>query len=277
MPTPLLPALQILRPVNCLITLASVLLGGWLGTHAIGSRLLAAAVSASLIAGAGNALNDIWDIERDRTNRPDRPLPSGDLPRWAAWIQVIVLFSVGLLIAAQLPIAAIVIAGLAVLALILYNARLKDIPVAGNLLVSFLGGAAFIYGGASVHAVEASVIPACFAGIFHFGREVLKDLADLEGDRRVSGSTLPLRWGVRPALAAVSLSYIVLALATPIPFIVGLYGLRYLCGILLLDALLAYLLLALWRDRDPSRFRRLSALLKVGMVLGLGAILLDAL
>lgn len=71
---PLVAAIRILRPLNCLITFASVLLGGWLGARGLSGSLLTAGVSAATITGAGNALNDIVDIRRDRVNRPDRPL-----------------------------------------------------------------------------------------------------------------------------------------------------------------------------------------------------------
>ena len=110
-------AAEVLRPANCAITFASVLLGGWLGPHAISPALLLAALSASLIMAGGNALNDLCDIEADRINKPGRPLPSGRLPVWAARLQAVVLAALGLALSLLLPhpapsIAAIALVGL---------------------------------------------------------------------------------------------------------------------------------------------------------------------
>ena len=49
--------------------------------------LLAAA--SALLYSAGMVLNDVFDIELDREEQPDRPLPSGRIPlssaRWLGW------------------------------------------------------------------------------------------------------------------------------------------------------------------------------------------------
>jgi geranylgeranylglycerol-phosphate geranylgeranyltransferase len=273
---PFAAAIRIMRPLNCLITFVSVLLGGWLGAHTLPPALLAAGLAAAAITGAGNALNDIVDIRRDRVNRPDRPLPSGKLSVGTAAFLTAALFGFGLVLALRLPASATALAILAVAGLVLYNLRLKDVPLAGNLTVSLLGGTAFLFGAASVGSYQPALVVAGFACLYHFGREILKDVADKAGDQDAGGDTVPIRWGLRSALIGVCAAYTILILASPLPFILDLYGLPYLGTILVLDGFLIWVMLHLWRSPDPGRFARLSRLLKIGMFLGLGAIFFGA-
>ncbi len=104
------------------------------------------AASSALLYSAGMALNDVFDIELDRREQPDRPLPSGRIPlgsaRWLGWQLLtlgIVLASGAAVMLAKFPPAhadgfvlswlpAIVAAALAAL-IVLYNAGLKRTPL----------------------------------------------------------------------------------------------------------------------------------------------------
>ena len=70
---------KITRFQNNLITFASVILGGLSGEVASWSKLVIAAFSASFISAGGYSLNDYFDLEIDRINRPKRVLPKGDI------------------------------------------------------------------------------------------------------------------------------------------------------------------------------------------------------
>ena len=122
-------AIELPRPINCLITFASVLLGGWLGIHEITEPLLFAALSAALITAGGNALNDLCGITEDRINKPHRPLPSGRLSPGIARIEMGIFFLAGILLALPLPTPALAIALIAIASLILYNTYLKRVPL----------------------------------------------------------------------------------------------------------------------------------------------------
>ncbi|MCZ6633259.1 MAG: geranylgeranylglycerol-phosphate geranylgeranyltransferase [bacterium] len=261
------------RPLNCLITFASVLLGGWLAVPTLPPSLLLAACSAALLTGGGNALNDLCDLETDRINKPERPLPSGRVSPLLVRLEAIVLLILGLLAGFFLPPSAVAIAWIAVCGLILYNIRLKRVPLLGNFLVSLLGSLAFLYGGTAVQAPYPATIPAIFALFYHLGREILKDVEDTQGDP--SGSTLALRWGKRNARMLATAIFSLLILITPLPVYLGFYGTPYLALVFLLNLLLVYILRTLWQH--PARLPHLNQLLKIGMVLGLSAIFFDRL
>ena len=87
------------RPFNCLITAFSVGVGALpSGGLAVSPQVVAAAASAALIAAAGNVYNDLRDLEIDRINRPNRPLPSGRMSTRAAATQAATLGLAGWLL-----------------------------------------------------------------------------------------------------------------------------------------------------------------------------------
>ena len=263
-------AIELPRPINCLITFASVLLGGWLGIHRITEPLLLAALSAALITAGGNALNDLCGIIEDRRNKPPRPLPSGRLSPSIARLEIGIFLLAGILLALPLPTSAIAIALTAIASLIFYNTYLKRVPLIGNLIISALGGLAFLYGGAAVENISTPWLIAGFAFLFHLGRELLKDLEDSAGDRQLSGSTVPISWGENIARILITGIFAILIIATPLPALLGIYNSIYLSLIILLNFLLIFVLIRLWQ-KDTLGY--LNKLLKAGMLLGLAAFL----
>lgn len=101
----------------------SALVGGDLG------GALTVAVAMVLFYTGGMYLNDLLDLQIDRRDRPDRPLPSGTIPLPEAWAVTALLFVVGmglLLIAGgRAPLGGLVLAAL----IVLYDAWHKTNPL----------------------------------------------------------------------------------------------------------------------------------------------------
>ncbi len=89
--------------------------GGW---PASTTALVAAVCSAILLTGASNGINQIADLDTDRVNRPERPLPSGRLTHSQAWNLVAMLTVLSFVVAAvvNLPYLICVMATLLVTA-----------------------------------------------------------------------------------------------------------------------------------------------------------------
>ena len=261
------------RPLNCLITTLSVGVGAFTaGVHLPPPEVGWAALAAALVAGAGNGLNDVADLEIDRINRPDRPLPAGHLSRRAALAQCLVLAFAGAGIALWQGPALGGMALLVAAMLVLYDLWLKRTALWGNLLVSALAAATFPFGALAVGQLGRAWIPAGFAFLFHLGREIIKDLEDVEGDHAEGARTLPLRVGEPFAarLAAGILS--ALAAFTWWPWLGGTYGWQYLAPVLGVDALLLWAAWRLLRDQTAAPGSALSQRVKWGMLLGLLAV-----
>lgn len=164
--------LKLIRAVNCLLAMVGVVVGAymtWL-RPLYGGPLLAAA-AAFLVCAGGNVVNDLLDVEIDRINHPQRVLVRKTLSRRYAIILAVALNALALTMAAIVNWAVAGIALASVILLLLYNFRLKRIPLVGNVTICVLAGLTFITGGVAVDHVMAftlpgPIVPAVFAFFF---------------------------------------------------------------------------------------------------------------
>ncbi len=169
-----------------------------------------------IVAGVGVniaivGVNQITDVEIDRVNKPYLPLAAGELSREGAWRVVVVAAVVPVVLAltqGALETGAVVAALAVGAAYSLPPVRLKRYPVIASLCISgvraiavnlgMYGHFALAFGGSleippSVWALTAFVLP------FSIAIAVLKDVPDMEGDRRFRISTFTVRLGPRRA------------------------------------------------------------------------------
>lgn len=161
--------LQLMRLPNGLIAFMAVLLGAILSTRSpvlSGMEIFLAGLSTLLIAAGGNVLNDICDIDIDRINRPDRPLPAERITISQARVFAMILDGVGLLLSYLIGWFAVGVALIVIVLLSGYNIYWKRQPLIGNVVVAVCGALCFIYGGLAVNAPLPAVIPAIFAFFF---------------------------------------------------------------------------------------------------------------
>lgn len=267
-------AFRLIRPLNLVMTLLGVLLGAALAYGTIPGEswpaVGMAACSAMLIAAAGNALNDVFDQEIDAINRADRPLPSGIISPAAARTLWIVLTLSGLTAAAVVSWTHLTLAVLAAVLLYLYSARLKRMPLVGNLTVAFVVGLAMVYGGLVAGPPGGAVIGAVFAFLTTFAREVAKDVEDVEGDQLAGLRTLPIAYGARRARTVFTAALLLTILITPVPFLAMDYGPLFLLLVLVADLVL---LRCIWLAPDaPREAATASVWLKGGMLVGIAAL-----
>jgi len=118
--------LRLVRIPTVFSSLSNAYAGYWMtGAYAPWSSLGLGLVAAGLFVMAGMALNDIADVEADRAERPDRPLPSGAISMSTAWSLVIGMFALALILQwLASPVSAFV-GSLLVGAIFLYNFGLK--------------------------------------------------------------------------------------------------------------------------------------------------------
>jgi geranylgeranylglycerol-phosphate geranylgeranyltransferase len=266
--------LKLSRPQNNLLAAASVLVGALVsGDVEYWQEVVFACISAFFISGGGNCLNDFFDVEIDKINKPHRPLPKGEISKGSAlWLSVF-LFFLGFLASVFIRPLSVVIAAAAIVSLVLYGRVLKRKLFWGNFTVSFISALAFVYGGITTRDFRLSLIPALFALLFHMGREIIKDIQDLEGDLSLSVSSLPIRFGVRFSLALATAFFVSLIFLSPLPYLFDVFSLLYLITVILgVDLVLWYVLRSMWRDPSTSNLGRLSAILKMDMLFGLAAI-----
>ncbi len=271
----IIAGIEVIRPLNGVIAAVSVLIGAALTKQGITQTVWLAIISCFLITGGGNAINDMVDKDIDRINRPERPIPSGRLSGKEVVILSLFLCILGIALAGLASFQLLKMAILVTILLFLYSFSLKRRGLRGNIAIAFLGGLPFIYGGISVKYITPTIIPFIFAFFLHLSRELVKDIEDMEGDRRYA-RTFPLVYGIKKTTKLVNTIAVILIAFTFFPYIAGIYGLPYLVAVLLLVniplAVLLYLI-----NRNGISFSRASKLLKSTMLGGIVALLLAGL
>lgn len=266
--------IALIRPPNLLIVFLTISAAAVLAGATIDDWILVslASLAGAVIGGGGNAINDFFDAEIDAINRPNRPLPRGDVTKQEAWWVWRLASSAGVLLSAYVGPLPFAIALFWIVSLYFYSRVLKRKVLIGNLAVGVVTALAFVYGALSVGGFERSLIPAFFAFLVNLARELVKDVQDIEGDRRGGARTLPVVYGVKPALGLATLVIVLLIMSTVVPYANGTYNVHYLVLVGVADLALTYVAVSLWRSRLPHRLERLSLVLKFTMVLGLAAI-----
>jgi chlorophyll/bacteriochlorophyll a synthase len=180
---------------------------------------LIGSVMAALLNAGNNALNQIYDLEIDRVNKPKRPLTSGRLAIAQARRFTIVTYAVSLVLAWLVAPGGrhecFWLVAVAVVCTFIYSAppfRTKRLGIWANVTIAIPRGVLLKVAGWSsvrtIAGVEPWYIGAIF-GLFLLGATTTKDFADMEGDRRDGCRTLPIQYGVRRAAWMISPSFVV--------------------------------------------------------------------
>ncbi len=236
--------------------------------------------AAFFVCGFGNILNDILDIDSDRINHPQRALPSGQITLGQAKALALLFFlvSIALLIPLNGPGRIIVV--LAVLLLVWYNFKLKHTAYTGNIAVSLLGGLTFLLGGTVVGidmapALPGPVIPAVFAFLMHFGREIIKDISDLTGDAVTGSQTAPVLKGTTVPLIIAYLLFLLLIILSVSVYLLDWFNTVYfIITLLLVIVPLIWQLIRLGIKPGRGKCRLAAALIKLQMLPGIIALIL---
>jgi len=233
---------ELTRPVNAVAAGVLTFIGAFVAGATGGQAgAVVAAVAATVAAtAAGNAINDYFDREVDRINDPDRPIPRGAVTPKGALVFSSVLFLLAVGCALLLPLLALAIAVVNLLALIAYTEWFKGTPGGGNALVAYLGGSTFLFGGAAVGAPATTVVLALLATLSTLSREIIKDVEDVAGDREEGLRTLPVAIGERRSLLLAGGLLVVAVAASPLPYLAETFGVAYLVAVAPADLMMVY-------------------------------------
>jgi 4-hydroxybenzoate polyprenyltransferase len=195
---------------------------------------------AAFLNAASNALNQIYDLEIDRINKPKRPLVTGEVSFRQTWIFIAITYAIGLFPTwwvvvfpyttwgekFRAPLSAhecFFIYGIALIATFVYSApafgRTKAHPIGANLTIAIPRGLLLKVAGWTMVA-RASVAEPWFIGaifmLFLLGAASTKDFSDMEGDRAGGCRTLPIHYGVKRAAWMIAPSFVLPWLLMPV-------------------------------------------------------------
>jgi geranylgeranylglycerol-phosphate geranylgeranyltransferase len=267
--------LDLIRPVNCVMIGFAVVVGAYVSKPVSISTLELALgfLTGFFICAYSMAVNDIYDIEVDRVNTPDRPLPSGRLSlSGASRISIVALLAGVACSVLTLNPLAVAIALLYAFLSWLYNGHAKKAGIPGNLIVASSLAIPFIYGGVVTGGSSTGsllllmALTSFFSGV---GREVVKTMSDVEGDAKRGVRSVARTGGPRVA-AGVGAAFFLLAVVTSwVPLVTGIANAIYTYGVIVPDAIFIGLAGAILARPDAKRALRVKRVALAGMMAGL--------
>jgi geranylgeranylglycerol-phosphate geranylgeranyltransferase len=280
-PSAVRAAFQLVRLGNTLVSFVGTIVGGVAARGAgiqlpasLWGALVLAAFSTAFVTAGGNVVNDILDRESDRVNHPDRPLVTGAISLGVARGTAVALLVGAVAVAVPVilvrPLVGVFLAA-ALTALLSYEFWFKSAGFGGNLLVAFLTGLVFLYGGAAA-GMPIAVLPFGFMAFFAtLSREVIKDMEDFAGD--VHRRTLPRVRGMAFAGGVARVAVVVALALSAVPLIVllpidSVAGIMYAALVLVADGL--FVVSTVWL---PARLHTEQTVSKAAMAVALGAFL----
>ncbi len=202
--------------------------------------VLLGSACAALLNAASNTINQVYDFENDRINKPTRPLVSGTVSIATAWRLAVVLYA-----AAVVPTWLVVVFPheslweklsapvalhqcffiylLGMLFTFVYSApafgRTKANAFLANLTIAIPRGCLLKVAGwsmvASIFHTEPWFIGSIFF-LFLLGASSTKDFSDMKGDAAAGCRTLPVRYGVTNAARAIAPFFVLPWLLLPL-------------------------------------------------------------
>ncbi len=144
---------------------------------------------------AACAINDYWDVEKDRIDHPDRPLPSRQLSLPQAWWSAAILFAIAILATLPLGSASFLLVVISTVVLWNYSHLLLYNGIFGNLIVASIISGLILLGSLVADRPFALLYPIGFLFCYALAKEIIWDIHDAEGDRSQGIVTIANRWG----------------------------------------------------------------------------------
>jgi len=209
---------------------------------------------AFLLSASALILNDVFDLEVDRVNAPERAIASGTVTVGEA-VGLSVPVTLGGLAAAWAIGPSALVFGVFIWVIgFLYNWKFKRSGLPGNLMVAASVGSCFILGGMAVGELSNPMLLFMALGAFliDLAEEIAGDAMDMEGDKVLESRSLALRFGRTAALRVSTGIFALLLILSLVPLIQGTMGLQYLLAIIVADTALVYFTLRLLRSQDSK-------------------------
>lgn len=236
-------------------------------------------LSTVLIAGAGNAINDYFDVRADRLNRPNKIVVGKTLQkRWAIiihWAFNALGFFISLILSIFLHSWFFLFIHLFSSTLLwVYSVYVKKILFWSNVSIAFLVGLIplisltfFTIAGVKTQHTNVVLLVSLFAFLINLSREIIKDIQDVQGDQLIKVRSLPIVIGIQRSRNMVSL----MCISVLFPFTTLLFDASVPTNsffFAMLSSALAFCILAAILNTLSVNISRISLTLKLSMFAG---------
>jgi geranylgeranylglycerol-phosphate geranylgeranyltransferase len=228
-------------------------------------------VCGFFISGSALVSNDYFDLEVDKINAPQRPLPSGMVSPIEALLLAAVAMLIGLAASYAVSIPALILSIVFGAVGILYNWRYKQAGLLGNLMVASSVGITFILGGIAVDQPFNPIVWffSLTAFLIDFGEEIAGDAMDIEGDKQRDSKSIAILRGKKFALRISGGAFLLVFLISFIPYFMGWLGLTYLVTICLANVITLFSTVKLLRSQTPEEGRKYMRFIYIGATFGM--------
>ena len=270
--------LEIIRPGNAVMAAIAVILMMFVG-HYYELPIIICALIVFVCTGAGNTINDVFDVKIDEINKPNRPIPSGRISLENARNYAFALFGIGIalsfvdsyLVNSIWP--SVIVVPAAVI-MYLYARNLKSMPLIGNLTVATLTGFCFVIAGVviacatnSLKILFISIYLGLFAMFMTLAREIVKDMEDIEGDKQEGARTFPILYGKKISSIISIILIVVTTLMCPILYIFKIFNLGYMMIMVIPIIIFLYSAYSLKLNPPEETCAKVSKNLKIAMLI----------
>ncbi|MGM0404612.1 MAG: UbiA family prenyltransferase [Thermoplasmatota archaeon] len=278
---------DLIRLDHGLMLAAAVLIGAVIAQKGMPSdywKLTLAIFTAVFLEISTFALNDYFDYPIDKRNdRTDRPLVRDDLSPMTALLVTFIFFPMGIITAFYVNYTCFIIALITGLFALSYDIKLKKIKLVGNYYIAYTMAIPFLFGGVAFSPNIPSIIwiLSSMAFLSGVGREILKDIMDLEGDKEEKVRSLPMLLGEKKSFIISGMFFISAVSISLIPFIVNIdpsffRNYFYLVSVSFANILFLWITVSIVVKKYPrvKLFRKMTL---IAMMLGLVAFLIGSL
>lgn len=260
-------------------------------------RFIALVFASVFIAAAGYIINDYFDQNIDQVNKPTKVVVNKIINRrwvifWHLFLSMCGLFFTSFALPIQYYWHLVLANMVAIILLWFYSTTLKKKLLIGNVLISLLTAWVIIILFFSKYPLHINqllqvepqevrffrwmIIYASFAFIISLIREVVKDIEDIDGDRKYGCTTMPIVWGINASKVFVAVWIVVLIAALVILqiYVLGLgWWLSAAYCILLIVVPLIIVLRLLFKAQNAKQFHQISTIVKLIMFTGIVSML----
>lgn len=300
--------LKIIRPVNLLMVFFTMYLFRWsmvvaspykiFYVHPVLSewQFLVLVLATMVIAAGGYVINDIYDVDIDAVNKPEKQVVGKLLTEQQAYSFYKVLCGIGVVLTLVFAFSTMnfrlsAIPVIIMVVLNFYAHSFKRQLLTGNLVVAVLSAFTIFLIALFESGVKgdttaneryvrsgiaiAGIVYGAFAFLTTMLREIVKDMEDVNGDRQYDCRTIPIVWGMKAAkITAFVMALFILALMLSFVFFFPSVNIEkvHLFILILLVLPLALIMGLILYAHTVSHYRLLSIFIKVFMCIGIATL-----
>jgi geranylgeranylglycerol-phosphate geranylgeranyltransferase len=228
--------IEIARPHVAIQAAAYAFLGAYLSggvSYLASFRVILSAIVIALGVAFAFIVNDYCDVNVDKLNKPNHPIPSGRVSKNAAYRLSILIALLALIVSLLLGPLLLFITMLLLIVSASYSIFLKKTPMFGNITIAFLNATIVLIGGMVARGITR---PVCIVSVLGFlytcAQEVLYTVRDLDADKAMGLRTTAVYFGKETTIKIYRFFASMYIIAVIVPWAINYATIYYLAAII---------------------------------------------